>query len=175
MESIILTGPKFSGKTSTGRVLALLCSCEFIDLDDMILQKTGKTPRELYAEDPEKFRDAEANELTGIIESGRIIPGRRVIGTGGGIIENPKAIAMLENVGGTIVYLNISADSAWNRISKDGDLPPFLKTANPRETHRNIHNRRSVAYPKLAKLIIETEGKNPNMIAQEIAERAGWR
>ena len=175
MENIFLTGPKFSGKTSTGRVLALLCSCEFIDLDDMILQKTGKTPRQLYAEDPEIFRKAEAEELMDIIQSGRFSSGRKVIGTGGGIIDNPKAIAMLENIGGIVVYLNISADSAWSRISKEGELPPFLKTANPRETHRNIHDRRSAAYQKLTKLIIETEGKNPNMIAKEIAERAGWR
>ena len=175
MENIILTGPKFSGKTSTGRVLALLCSCEFADLDDLILQKTGKTPRELYAENPETLWKAEAEELTGIFERGVIRSGRMVIGTGGGIIDNSEAIAMLKNVGAIVVYLNISADSAWSRISKDGDLPPFLKTNNPRETHRNIHDRRSAAYPKLAKLIIETEGKNPNMIAHEIAERAGWK
>ena len=175
MENIILTGPKFSGKTSTGRVLALLCSCEFIDLDDMILQKTGKTPRQLYAEDPEIFRNAEAEELTAIIKSAIARSGRKVIGTGGGIIDNPNGIAMLESAGATVVYLNISADSAWGRISKEGDLPPFLRTANPRETHRDIHDRRSAAYPRLAKLIIETEGKNPNMIAQEIAERTGWK
>ena len=175
MDCIILTGPKFSGKTSTGRVLALLCSCEFFDLDDIITQNTGKTPRQLYDEDPETLWKAEAEILKGIFESSSTISGHKVIGTGGGIIDNHNAIAFLEKTGAMVVYLNISAESAWSRISKGGDLPPFLKTANPQETHRNIHNRRSAAYPKLAKLIIDTEGKTPNMIAYEIADKAGWR
>jgi shikimate kinase len=175
MESIILTGPKYSGKTSTGRVLALLYFCEFIDLDDLILQKTGKTPRELYSEDPAKFRKAETEAIAGIAESGVIRSGRQVIGTGGGIIDNPEAIAILEDFGATVVYLNISADSAWDRISNaESELPPFLRTENPQETHRTLHERRAAAYPHLAKIIIQTDKKTPEEIAHEIAERTGW-
>jgi shikimate kinase len=173
MESIILTGPKYSGKTSTGKVLALIYFCKFIDLDDVVLQKTGKTPRELYMEDPEKFKKAETEALAHVVESTDTKPGRQVIGTGGGIIDNPEAIAILEKLGGTIVYLNVSADSAWDRIANSASgLAPSLRTANPRETHRNQHERRAAAYPKLAKIIIETEGKTPDEIAHEIASRA---
>ena len=176
MESIILTGPKYSGKTSTGKVLALFYFCKFIDLDDLILQKTGKTPRQLYSEDPALFRKAEAEAIAGIAESGIIKSGRRVIGTGGGIIDNPEAIAILEEFGAAVVYLNISADSAWDRISNsDRELPPFLRTENPRETHRTLHERRAAAYPHLAKIIIQTDKKTPEEIAHEIAEKTGWK
>ena len=176
MENIILTGPKYSGKTSTGRVLALFYFCEFIDLDDSVLQKTGKTPRQLYSEDPSKFKKAEAEVLADAAEKDSTRPGRRVIAAGGGIIDNPEAIAILENFGATVVYLSISADGAWDRIANsDKELPPFLRTENPRETHRTLHERRAAAYPHLAKIIIETEGKTPEEIAHEIAERTGWR
>ena len=171
MESIFLTGPKHSGKTSAGKALAFLCSCDFIDLDDLIEQQTGKSPRALYSEDPLKFKKAEAEALAALEESACSKQKQRVIATGGGIIDNPEAVSLLENV--KTVYLSISADTAWDRIlrAQDGDVPPFLKTGNPGETHRALHERRGTAYRQLAALVIEAEGKTPEEIAREILDR----
>ncbi|MCL2410351.1 MAG: hypothetical protein FWC97_01790, partial [Treponema sp.] len=59
MKNIFLTGAKHSGKTYTGKALAILSNIEFIDLDELILQETGKTPRQLYLESPDVFQKAE--------------------------------------------------------------------------------------------------------------------
>ena len=167
MKDIFLTGPKHSGKTSAGRTLALLCSCDFIDLDDLIEQQTGKSPRALYVEDPLKFKKAEAGALAVLVKSDNKQK-QRIIAVGGGIIDNPEALPFLENA--KTVYLSISADTAWDRIvhAQDGELPPFLKTGNPEETHRALHERRGAAYRQLAKIVIEAEGKTPEEVAGEI-------
>jgi len=173
MKDIILTGPKHSGKTSAGKALALLYSCSFIDLDEQILHITGKSPRQLFSESAVIFQKAETDAMEAVA-SDKIKEGeRRIIAAGGGIIDNPDAIAILKNSGATVVYLNISADIAWQRIanSANGELPPFLRTENPQETHRSLHERRSAAYLLLANIVIEAEGKTSKEIAAEILQR----
>jgi shikimate kinase len=183
MKDIILTGPKHSGKTSAGNALALLCSCRFIDLDELITQKTGKSPRQLYCESPASdgsiFRKAESDALMNLFVSSEVPvfnngtgQVQRVIAGGGGIIDNTEAMNILKKSGAIIVYLNISVNSAWKRIanSQDKELPPFLKTENPQETHRTLHERRASAYLQFADIVIDVEGKSPKEIAAEIFE-----
>jgi len=184
MKTIILTGPKHSGKTSAGKVLALLCSCDFFDIDELILQRTGKSPRQLFIEGPEVFQKAEAEAAADLLNangadkncadrncvdrSGASGEEWRVIAAGGGIIDNTQASIILKKSGAAAVYLNISAETAWGRISASGELPPFLQTDNPRETHRVLHERRAEAYLQFADIVIEAEAKTPQQIAEEI-------
>ncbi|MCL2196251.1 MAG: shikimate kinase [Treponema sp.] len=178
MEDIILTGPKHSGKTSAGKALAPLCSGGFFDIDEKISQITGKTPRELYSEGKVIFQKAEAEAVAALFpmnccdNASPCCAGqrRRIIAAGGGIIDNQEAVGVLKNSGAKIVYLNINANLAWRRIYGSGkkELPPFLQTENPRETHRVLHERRSAAYIELADIIIEAEDKKPEEIATEI-------
>jgi shikimate kinase len=171
MEDIILTGPKHSGKTSAGKALALLCSCSFIDIDELILQRTGKSPRQLFNESAAVFQKAETEAMEAVVSAGTdAVQGRRIIAAGGGIIDNPDAVSVLKKSGATVVYLNISAAAAWRRIFAKGELPPFLKTENPQETHRSLHERRAAAYLQLANIVIEAEGKTSKEIAAEILQ-----
>lgn len=172
MEDIILTGPKHSGKTSAGKALALLCSCSFIDLDELILQRTGKSPRQLFSEGAAVFQKAETEAMEAVASAGTEAgQGRRIIAAGGGIIDNAAAVVVLKKSGAAVVYLNISATAAWQRISAKGELPPFLKTENPQETHRSLHERRAAAYLQIANIVIEAEGKTSKEIAAEILQR----
>jgi len=173
MNDIILTGPKHSGKTSAGKAFALLYSCSFIDLDEQIQRITGKSPRQLFSESAVIFQKAETDAMKAVA-SDKIKEGeRRIIAAGGGIIDNPDAIAILKKSGATVVYLNISAAVAWQRItnSANGELPPFLRTENPQETHRSLHERRSAAYLRLANIVIDADGKTSKEIAAEILQR----
>jgi len=169
MNKIILTGPKHSGKTSAGKALASLFSCDFIDLDDLITQITGKTPRQLFIEGQSIFQKAEVKAASTLIAQNRFF----IIAAGGGIIDNPEAINIIKNSGTTIIYLNISSNLAWNRIAAEGELPPFLQTENPQETHRALHERRAAAYLQLADIIIDVDGKSPEQIAQMALKEYG--
>ena len=169
MRTIVLVGPKHSGKTASGKALASLLRCAFFDLDDLVTERRGKTPRALYAESPQIFREAETAALEAFMreESGRVPA--RVLAAGGGIIDNPGAVAVLTKINGAIfVYLDISAQKAWERINRTGELPPFLAGENPCEIHRRLHERRAEAYRRFTPLAVEADGKSPEEIASEI-------
>jgi shikimate kinase len=173
MRTIVLTGPKHCGKTSAGKALAALLTCDFFDLDGLIAQQTGKSPRELYRESPETFQKAEtcALKTLALVEPSNVPQSMKVIAAGGGIIDNPEAMALLEASGALTAYLSVSTDCAWERISRKKELPPFLQTDNPRETHRVLHERRGAAYRAAAQIVIEASGKTPEEIASEIREQ----
>lgn len=68
-KNIILCGFMGSGKTTVGRRLAQKAHMEFIDMDDYIEQREGRTITDIFAQDGEEtFRRMEtdaARELAG--------------------------------------------------------------------------------------------------------------
>jgi shikimate kinase len=174
MKILVLTGPKHAGKTSAGRALAALAAGSFTDLDEYIHTQTGKSPRTLYTEGPGIFRKAEAEALEDLLKRGKDPEDSgafAVIAAGGGIIDNPAALAVCEKAGAIPVYLEVSAETAWERIrraAETGGLPPFLQTPKPEETHRALHERRAAAYRAWARFTVRGEGKPPEEIAGEL-------
>jgi shikimate kinase len=197
---IVIVGPKHSGKTSAGKALARLWEgngmsrANFIDLDELVESRAGKSPRLLYQEGPEVFRRAEAEALRSLFDGN---PGNKdgkdqtvkdqatkdetakdrtaIVAAGGGLADNPEALEILEKTRpALVVYLEVSAETAWERIraaaDKTGELPPFLNTENPRETHRKLHERRGMIYGKLAAITVKAEN-TPEETAAEILRR----
>jgi len=172
---IILLGPKHSGKTSAGKALAqkLGGNAAFFDLDALIEERAGKSPRALYTEGEEVFRKAEYGALAAFLERPGACPansGQRILAAGGGIIDNKPAMELLHGSsrrgGAALIYLETTAQTAWKRISA-GELPPFLLGGPepPEEKHRLLHERRAKAYRAAADIRIACEGKNPEQIA----------
>jgi shikimate kinase len=185
IRNIILLGPKHSGKSTIGRELAMLMGSSFVDLDDLIEVRTGKSPRVLYKESPEAFKTAEflalrsllscpsARDDTVVDASGekRGIPA--VIAAGGGVIDNKGARDVLVTTEGLfLVSLETPVETAWARIraeaDRGGELPPFLNTENPVETHRLLHEERTAAYREIAHLNVRAENRASGDMAQEI-------
>jgi len=167
-------GPKHSGKSLVSHALEKTMDLEAVDLDELVEKQTGKSPRTLYKEGPGVFRKAEEQalaSLTGEMEQGTA---GLIIAAGGGIADNVDAMALLSHRKDIIpVFLDVSAETAWQRILKTsagGELPPFLNTENPRETHRVLHERRAGVYRAIARIIISAENKSPEEIAKEIAK-----
>ena len=175
VQIILVTGPKHSGKSLCAKALGENLGVRFIDLDDLVLEQSGKTPRELFIMGPEIFQKAEARALASLIQNADSL----IVAAGGGLIDNSEAMALLSLPEASskaiiTVYLDVSAETAWQRIANDaesGGFPPFLNTDNPRETHLVLHNRRAEAYKAIADIIIFAENKSPRDIAVEIAGR----
>ncbi|MDR3343456.1 MAG: shikimate kinase [Treponema sp.] len=169
-----LTGPKHAGKTSVGRVLAAVYQGDFIDLDELVETQTGQSPRSLYKADPGCFSRAEIGALQTVINTGNTPKASPllIVATGGGIIDNDDALSLLKSPGAVVMYLEVSAETAWERICRSsaatGELPPFLNTAHPQETHKNLHERRGAAYKRIAHITIQAEHKTPESICREI-------
>ena len=67
---ISLTGFMGCGKSSVGKVLSELLCCRFVDLDEVIVEREGRSIPEIFAEDGEKeFRRLEKETLKDILET----------------------------------------------------------------------------------------------------------
>ena len=73
------------GKSSVGRRLSRLLCCPFMDLDEIIEQKSGRTIPEIFAESGETgFRSIERNTLESILSDQTETPA--VLSLGGGTV-----------------------------------------------------------------------------------------
>lgn len=179
---ILIIGGKHSGKTLCARALNEIIGGQIVDLDELVEEQTGKTPRELFIEGHVFFKKAEARAFASVIQGA--IPQEEqtlIIAAGGGIIDNDEAMALISEAKVRsaerqliAVYLEISAETEWQRITEtsgDGELPPLINTNNPKETHLALHNRRAKAYKAVAGITVLAENKSPEEIAGEIAEQ----
>ena len=99
---ITLTGFMGSGKTTVGKVLADFLGCPFMDLDDLIVKKAGKSIPEIFAEDGEAaFRQLEARLLRQTVE--KYTENTVVLALGGGAVTAPASAALLRENGFRII------------------------------------------------------------------------
>jgi len=159
-----------------GRELARLLALPFYDLDALIEERTGQSVRSLYIAGPELFRQAEEAALNALL----LLPENGILAAGGGITDNPGALALLRKAdvqGGsvhTIVYLDVPAQTAWQRIANAGELPPFLRAETieaSMEKHRMLHQRRSDACREIARFCVFAGTKPPVELAEEILSK----
>ncbi len=98
-QHVAIVGMPGSGKTTLGRALAETLNRPFVDTDEEITAKTGKTPADWIRERGEAhFREVESQILCDVL--GRVSPS--VVATGGGVVTVPKNLDYLK--GTSYVY-----------------------------------------------------------------------
>ena len=157
--NIYLMGMMGSGKSMVGKTLSQQLGKPFIDLDSEIEQSVGKTISEIFENDGEQyFRNIESNQLQEYSDS--------IVACGGGIIlkeENREIIK--EN--GKVILLTASIPELSNRLSTSGNRP-LLPENNIEETLTQLWLDRQLHYLNTAEFTIETDGKTPEKITDEI-------
>lgn len=119
-----LTGFMGSGKSCAGRALAERLGWEFIDLDDYIAQKAGRSIPDIFAEGEEVFRTMETASVREIIAA--YADRSLVLALGGGTLETPDAAAAV--LSGTLcIYLEAPAEYLRGWIEGTEGSRPMLK------------------------------------------------
>ena len=90
MKNIVLIGMPGSGKTTFGRALSRELNRPFVDADDYLEEREGRTISSFFAESEKAFRDAEERTIRELADRQGI-----VISTGGGVM---KRTANVENL-----------------------------------------------------------------------------
>ncbi|MGC9323225.1 MAG: 3-dehydroquinate synthase [Desulfomonilia bacterium] len=110
---IYLTGFMGSGKTSVGRSLASRLGLQFVDLDDLIVSKTGTSIPDIFTcVGEDGFRMLENRILLELVQQGL----DAVVATGGGLPEDTMN-RILMKASGYIVYLEAPLDTLKERVS----------------------------------------------------------
>jgi len=157
--NIYLIGMMGSGKSTVGKTLSEKMHKPFIDLDSEIEKGTGKNISEIFDIDgEEQFRKMETKQLKQYSES--------IVACGGGIVlkdENREFI----NENGATILLTASMEELSYRLSDSGNRP-LLADDNTEEALTKLWLERQLHYLNTADCTIETDGKNPEQLTEEI-------
>ncbi|CAI9009638.1 MULTISPECIES: shikimate kinase [Burkholderia] len=157
---IVLIGMMGSGKTSTGRLLAVRLGLDFADSDAEIEATHRMTVSEIFATYGESyFRDSERRVLGQILSEGP-----KVVATGGGAFMNAETRArILES--GVSIWLKADFDVLIRRVQRHANRP-LLQVPDPEGTLRMLIDDRYPIYAQADVTVVFDDGP-PEMVAAE--------
>ena len=158
---ITLTGFMGSGKTTVGKVLADFLGCPFMDLDDLVVKKAGKSIPDIFAQDGEPaFRELEAQILRKTVA--KYAESTAVLALGGGAVLAPASAALLHEKT-VCIYLRATLDTLLARLAGETAGRPLAD-----DSLADRLAAREPIYEKTAHVIIDTDGLSPDEVADEI-------
>lgn len=162
---VTLVGFMGCGKTTVGAALAAALGVRAVDADRIIEEREGRSITRIFEEDGEgRFRDLERETVAELCSGEEPM----VLCSGGGAVLDDGNIDNFKKAG-PVVWLRATPESIWRRISEEGNRP-VLKNGMTVENIAARLEARLPRYRKAADIIIDTDGKDPESIAGEIAK-----
>lgn len=167
MKNIVLTGMRGSGKSRIGIEISKMLKCEFVDLDEYIIHKEGRSIPEIVKEGGwPAFRKLEKEACCQIGQKQNM-----VIATGGGTILYKENVECLKK-NGIIVLLNVEIEELKNRLQNSKNRPPLKKDGKSfLDELEEIWQERKKAYLESADMLFDA-GKNTGNKKKDIHEKA---
>lgn len=164
--AILLIGYRGTGKSTVAPALAAKLGWDWIDADEELEHRAGKSIAAIFADDGEPaFRDLESQVVADLCGRSSI-----VIALGGGAVlreENRQTIRAT----GPVIWLRAGVDEIVARIAADSATAsrrPQLTAAGGRAEIETLLAARTPHYQECATFVVDTEGKSPATIADEI-------
>lgn len=158
---VVLIGPPGSGKSTVGAALAARLGLPLHDTDAAIEAAAGRSISDIFIEDGEPtFRELERAEVARAVEQED-----GVLALGGGAPVDPLTEQVL--AGQVVVFLDVGIADASKRVGFDQSRP--LLAVNPRASWVRLMNERRPVYERVATHRVDTAGRTPDAVAEEIA------
>ncbi len=170
-QSIYLIGYRGTGKTTVARELAGRLQFDSIDADEEIERRTGKIIAKIFATQGEPvFRAIEADVVADLCRLRRT-----VVSLGGGAVLSEANRTELR-LAGTVIWLTASVETLAQRIAADASTEsrrPNLTASGGLNEIEIVLATREPIYRACAAFEVDTEGKTPAGIAEEILRLLG--
>lgn len=152
---IVLIGPMAAGKTYIGTHLARFYGYEFLDADQLIVERYGEVSEifEIFGE--AYFRELERKTIEEVLTSP--VYRNTVFSLGGGAPMTDSVAELLHDE--CVVYILVDADTVTPRITGNKTRP--LLQPNPVERWTEIFERRRSRYEELAHFTLDARGGRP--------------
>lgn len=152
---IVLIGPMAAGKTYIGTHLARFYGYEFLDADQLIVERYGEVSEifEIFGE--AYFRELERKTIEEVLTSP--VYRNTVFSLGGGAPMTDSVAELLKDE--CVVYILVDAETVTPRITGNKTRP--LLQPNPVERWTDIFERRRSRYEELAHFTLDARGGRP--------------
>ena len=162
---VVLVGPPGSGKTTTALALAERLGVAARDTDTDVEAVAGSSVGDLFVEHGEQhFRDLERTAVAVALAEHD-----GVLAVGGGAVLDAGTRQRL--AGRTVVFLDVGIKDAASRIGFNRDRPLLL--GNPRAQWIRLMEQRRGLYEEVATVTVQTDGRTPAQVAEEIVRAVG--
>ena len=161
---IVLTGFMGTGKTTVGKLLAENLNYRFIDTDEFIEARNGRSIAEIFQDlGEDAFREMERALVKEIAELDSV-----VISTGGRLMLDPENVRALSR-NSRVLCLVATPDEILTRVTYDKLHPrPLLSVPNPKERIVELLQERNDRYLRFPQIV--TDEKKPKDIANSLVE-----
>jgi shikimate kinase len=164
MSRIVLIGPPGAGKSTVGAALAESLSLKFVDTDQLIQDKSGKSITDIFVVDGEPtFRAMELETLHEVLHLEDV-----VIGLGGGAPISEEAQQAITSSQSQVIFLDVSLSTAAPRVGFNRDRPLLL--GNPRAQWQALSDQRRPIYEHLATTAIKVDDMDVESVVAEVVK-----
>jgi shikimate kinase len=167
VDRLILVGMMGAGKTTVGRLLADRLGWRSLDSDAQIMEDTGHTVPELFAERGEAaFRAEEERVLAEALSGDQPV----VVSAAGGVVLSAANRALLVR-SGTVVWLRADPGVLAGRVG-DGAGRPLLDD-DPASSLAALYEVRRPLYDSVAALTVDVDALTPDEVVDRILVGTG--
>lgn len=158
---MVLVGPMGAGKSTAAALLAARWGLRVRDTDQDIETAEGREISEIFVDGGEEhFRALEREAVRAALAEHD-----GVLALGGGAVLDPGTQELLR--GHRVVFLNVGMADAVKRVGLGVGRPLLL--GNVRSRVKALLDERGPVYRSVATVVVDTDGKSPEEVADEVA------
>lgn len=158
-----------SGKTTTARAVAQRLGWRFVDSDEQVVARTGRTVEEIWkAEGEAGFRNLETRALAEALAAAADSPA--VIAAAGGVVLDPRNREVLL-AHPPVVWLRASLDTLAARVGTGSGRP--LLAGGARQALARLMDERYPLYEQVADAVVDVDDLAVEEVVEKVLEAAG--
>lgn len=160
---MVLVGPMGAGKSTVAGLLGQRWGVAVRDTDQDVESSAGKAISEIFVDDGEEhFRTLERAAVTEALDGHA-----GVLALGGGSVLDPATRADLH--AHRVVFLRVGLTEAVKRVGLGVGRPLLL--GNVRSRIKVLLDERQPVYASVADITVDTDGRAPQEVADEVARQ----
>ncbi|MBI3849777.1 MAG: shikimate kinase [Verrucomicrobia bacterium] len=161
IRNLALVGFMGTGKSSVGRLVADQLRFTFLDTDEVIEARAGKSIRNIFAQDGEAAFRALERRVTEELA----VRKNTVIATGGGLVASDENLASLKSHA-LVVCLWATPEKIWERVRHQTHRPLLNKPDPLAEIRQLLLDRQP--YYRQADVLLNTATRSLNEVAHQV-------
>jgi len=162
LKPVVLVGMMGSGKTTVGKRLAAKLSVEFVDTDDLVVARAGKSVREVFTQDGE----AEFRRLESLAVRDALGRDGAVVAAAGGTVLSAENRSLMAEQSRCVVWLDADVGTLAKRTSRGAHRP--LLDERPEEHLTAMDAQRRSLYESVADLRIDTANRHVDAVVDDV-------